>query len=617
MSDLLDGGVHGPVHALAWALLHFLWQGAVLASAFGLAMIAARRRTAHTRYVIGCATLAAMALSPASTLAWLLSPPASSPAPLPWSLSMAAAPAATPADVDVTLLVIVLAWALGAAICTAWLCGGWMQTHRLRCLPHRGLPARCRDVVDRISAAMGVRASVRLVESAAVAVPMTMGWLAPVILLPAALVAGLPAKQLEAIIAHELAHVRRFDYLVNLLQVVIESLLFYHPAVWWVSRRVRLEREYCCDDLAATVCGDRVLYARALTELEALRGASAQARLGIFSNGGSLMKRIVRLLDHQGSRPAAPARLHATLAVGALLASASTALAFLNPCAIFTHAASAQAEGHQNATDAGVTASRAYVKIALLTDSGSAVESSSDEASAYISHADARTAYIAQYLRAQSLEPALAEYQATGHVWNLVQALAPEMEKAAHEFDAMIEARRPAAWLGDATQTGEMPSEALVEVARQFYPLNLFELMPWISPAAYELILPEAEESDPKVIRLEGFSMSEDGKWVAVLRDPSSTQIQIHAESTNGELTSLVARTFALDFSVSRIMVEPLILPDIPLCRPAMTLEMSLVADVDVAIDEEPIVEDDELIVDDEELVVDEEELVVDDEEIQ
>lgn len=425
MSALLDDRLAAFVHALAWSLVHFVWQGAALASLFGLAMVAMRRRSAHLRYLIGCVTLAAMALAPAATLIWLLRESAAaplSPASIPgvsFSLEVAAR---APAGVSPTMLIIVTAWALGAATCLARLLGGWMHARRLRRLPDRGLPARCREAVERISQTMGVRASVRLVESAAVAVPMTMGWLAPVVLLPAAALAGLSAGQLEAILAHELAHIRQRDYLVNLLQALVESALFYHPAVWWVSRHVRMEREYCCDDLAAATCGDRVLYARALTELEALRGVSAGVRLGLSSNGGSLMKRIVRLIDHQDPGKTARAGLRAALAAGALLASASAAFAMMNPQA------------------------------------AKALEQP-----------------------AQTVE-VMFEFQPRE---------APSV--AVRDAQALVDISEQEAIAK--TDEGEMPSDELLTAARLMYPFNLFEYMPWIAPAAHDLIRPADELS--------------------------------------------------------------------------------------------------------------------------
>ena len=116
--------------------------------------------------------------------------------------------------------------------------------------------------------------------------------------MPVGLLAGLPAGQIESILLHELAHIRRHDYLVNLMQIVVESLVFYHPAVWWISGVMRAERENCCDDLVVATQGDAFAYAAALTALEQNRGTVRDAVLA--ATGGSLVKRVRRLLDSTG-----------------------------------------------------------------------------------------------------------------------------------------------------------------------------------------------------------------------------------------------------------------------------------------------------------------------------
>ena len=146
-----------------------------------------------------------------------------------------------------------------------------------------------------------------MLESALVEVPTVVGWLRPVILLPASALTGLSPEQLEAILAHELAHIRRYDYLVNIVQTVVEILGFYHPAIWWVSRRIRIERENCCDDLAVHVCGSSLQYARALACMEEIRHNTGD--LALAATGGSLMARIARLLG----RPAVDDRRFAWL----------------------------------------------------------------------------------------------------------------------------------------------------------------------------------------------------------------------------------------------------------------------------------------------------------------
>jgi uncharacterized protein (TIGR03435 family) len=140
---------------------------------------------------------------------------------------------------------------------------------------------------------------VPLLISALVQVPTVVGWLRPVVLVPVGALGGLPAEYLEALLLHELAHIRRHDYLVNMLQSVAEALLFYHPAVWWVSGHIRAERELCCDDVAVSISGNPITYARALAHLESCRPSHLSAALA--ANGGSLADRIARLLGQ--SRP--------------------------------------------------------------------------------------------------------------------------------------------------------------------------------------------------------------------------------------------------------------------------------------------------------------------------
>src|SRR6185295_12499034 len=133
-----------------------------------------------------------------------------------------------------------------------------------------------------------------------------IGWLRPVILVPAAAIAGLSPEQLEAVLVHELAHILRYDHLVNAAQTLVETLLFYHPCVWWTSARIRHERELCCDDLAVASCGDAVCYARALTRLERMRITTPA--IALAGTGGPLAYRIRRLLG-AGTQGYGPSKL--------------------------------------------------------------------------------------------------------------------------------------------------------------------------------------------------------------------------------------------------------------------------------------------------------------------
>jgi hypothetical protein len=175
---------------------------------------------------------------------------------------------------------------------------------------------------------MRVGRPVRVLESALALAPIVVGWLRPVILLPASAVSGLTPRQLEAVLAHELAHVRRHDYLVNIVQTAIETLLFYHPAVHWVNARIRSQREVCCDELAVDACGDARTYARALAELAELRCTRQPMAVGL--RGAGLLDRIRRILGLAPERRPAASRwlagvltvvVAASLAVGAYVAA--------------------------------------------------------------------------------------------------------------------------------------------------------------------------------------------------------------------------------------------------------------------------------------------------------
>ena len=178
-------------------------------------------------------------------------------------------------------------------------------------------------MATRLSRRLHIARAVTLLESTLVDVPTVIGLLKPVVLLPASALGGLAPQQLEAILAHELAHIRRHDYLVNLLQTLVETVLFYHPAVWWLSRRIRIERENCCDDLAVSLCGDPVAYAHALADLEALRsGPAPDHHIAMAATGGSLLQRVRRLLgapsSHTGRGPAWLAGSVALLLLGGI-----------------------------------------------------------------------------------------------------------------------------------------------------------------------------------------------------------------------------------------------------------------------------------------------------------
>ena len=284
----------GFVQALGWTLLHFLWQGLLIAGATALALAALRNARPEARYAVGCGALLACLAWPATGLYLRLADSASAVDMYAGGLLPAAllAPDSLP-DMSMLLRAIVGVWALCAALLAARMALGmlWIErSARNTGATHGQLQTR----LSRMAQDAGVARPVRLRVLDGIASPLTAGIWRPMVLVPAALVTGMPPHLLDALLAHELAHIRRHDYLFNLLQNVIESLLFFHPAVWWISRGVRLEREHIADDFAARQLGEPRRLALALSELERLQFSTHH--LAVAANGGDLMSRITRLL---------------------------------------------------------------------------------------------------------------------------------------------------------------------------------------------------------------------------------------------------------------------------------------------------------------------------------
>jgi beta-lactamase regulating signal transducer with metallopeptidase domain len=335
---------------IGWAVVHSLWQVSLIALILALVLRALRGRSANLRYAAGCAALAVAVIAPVVT-AFRMEAPArvtliASPAALqgePVTLSKLVVAAVADYGVSAAssaaaggrvwlgmqaealtpfLPAVALCWLAGVAIFSLRLAREWRAMRLLATTGTSAPAARLTAATGRLAGRLGIRRGVTLLESRLVTVPTVVGWFRPVILVPLSALTGLTPGQFEAIMAHELAHIRRHDAGVNMLQALVETLLFYHPAVWWISRQVRVEREHCCDDLAVGLCGDPVAYARALTSLEAMRDDSAFA---LAASGGSLLSRIRRIVRRDIDDGAAAPRIVAALTIG-LVALAALAL---------------------------------------------------------------------------------------------------------------------------------------------------------------------------------------------------------------------------------------------------------------------------------------------------
>lgn len=315
---------------LGHVLLDFLWQGAAIGVGAWLLLVALRDARPQTRYAVACLALSACLFAPLSAL-WrpgAVSVDTEAAAAIAVSVSTAdPAPSAaivrlwsiiTPdrsASIESALPWIVGFWSFGVILMLMRLIAGALWVQRLRARAAVAIDEDLQQRFDALCQRMGIQRTVHLRAIAgdrlASISPIAAGVLAPIVMLPAALLARMPTDLLEALIAHELAHIRRHDYLINLLQTLIEALLFYHPVVWWLSRRIRQERELVADDLAARALGAPRTLALALAELDRLHAQSAAAALPAArfaltlsqaAHGGPLMSRIHSLI--QPKRPA-------------------------------------------------------------------------------------------------------------------------------------------------------------------------------------------------------------------------------------------------------------------------------------------------------------------------
>jgi len=344
--------------ALGWTIVHFLWQGALLAGILWLLLAALRRSGANLRYTVSGIAMLAMLGCTIFTFSVefgkmsLVPEPELEPAiahrisqeliaegaaeevievtssgalmPLAVGESVESAEPSAPDSNDVkaidatpeTPLVtsrlrmampwLVGLWALGVLAFSLRLLRSWILVRSLESGGKEFSGGGWQRCFEELCQQMRISRPVRLLSSSTAAVPMVIGWLKPVILIPTRIVSGFSEDQIEAILAHELAHVRRYDYLVNFLQTLVETLLFFHPAVWWVGAQLRKEREHCCDDMAAEIAGDAVGYAQALAALEGMR-VSAEPSLSMAVDGGSLIGRVRRLVGcEEAQRPVWP-----------------------------------------------------------------------------------------------------------------------------------------------------------------------------------------------------------------------------------------------------------------------------------------------------------------------
>jgi beta-lactamase regulating signal transducer with metallopeptidase domain len=307
--------------AIAWALIHFCWQAAAVAVLYRVLMVAFSRSASSTRYLLSIAALVLMTFGAFATFAWEIYSARPSPAfhnavaeirnaalvaVVPQGATTVAADSGAGSRTSPANLLrwIDCGWVLGVVLLSLRSIGGWWVIQRLRRTAVDQAPSAVRESFERISTALGLRRAVLLRVSSAIAGPITVGAVRAMVLLPVSAITLLGPDELEMVLAHELAHVRRGDFLCNLLQTLAETLFFFHPAVWWIGKRIRYERELCCDDVALKICPNPMTYATALFRLEeqrVRRWRLAMALDGHQSNQ-TLRMRIARILGEPTSQ---------------------------------------------------------------------------------------------------------------------------------------------------------------------------------------------------------------------------------------------------------------------------------------------------------------------------
>ncbi len=306
--------MNGALQSLGWALIHFCWQATAIVAIYLAVDSCLKNMRSQTRYLLALATLSSMIFVFLGTLGYeaLHSPVASS---LPFDHVSLRSVASLPAKTFTNKLELLAngsvvfrstaflpwldgIWMLGVICLSIRSLGGWLWLQRLRRTTMGEVPEAIQASFQKVCGMLGIARLPNLRLSEIVPGPMTIGILRALVLLPASALLALNPEQLEAIFAHELAHVRRADYFWNLLQTQVETLFFFHPAVWWLGKRLREQRELCCDDIAIGTCSNPLVYATALFRLEDQRAAGLGLAMALDGHQSRITfrSRILRIL---------------------------------------------------------------------------------------------------------------------------------------------------------------------------------------------------------------------------------------------------------------------------------------------------------------------------------
>jgi len=300
------------INAIGWTILHSIWQGTAVALGFTVLMFFLRRYSSRTRYLIGVMALLLVLGISLTTFFNVYDPGAGTNSAI--TVSGSATPLLSEGIQSGNLYrqglfsgftnyfnrhlpLIVTLWFLGILVLILKLAGGFLHNQRVKSYHTRTADKSWQDHLHKLCRRLGIKKTVHLLESSLLKGPITIGHFKPLILFPVGILSGLPHDQVEALLAHELAHILRKDYLVNIMQNVIDIFYFFHPGVRWVSAYVRAERENCCDDITVSISGDSINFVRALTSIDGCAGKEINPALAAAGKRATLFGRVKRLLQ--------------------------------------------------------------------------------------------------------------------------------------------------------------------------------------------------------------------------------------------------------------------------------------------------------------------------------
>jgi len=306
------------INALGWTLLHSIWQIMIIGCILVLVRMVLANLSPHIKYRIS--VLAMILIVFFSVVTFFTYYQSQDYFAIPeknagndeqiiplYSAEIIAGKASAVPEQHISIMIkaflqehlgsLVFIWFIGIVLLSVKVGGGYFNAQRIKVRKTRNIPEELNSKITGLCAELGLKKQVNVLQSKAVILPAVIGYLKPAIILPAAMITGMPANQLESIIIHELAHIVRKDHLVNLIQSFVEIIYFYHPLIWWISNTIRLDREQSCDDMVVQLSDNSLDYAKALSELAGYSISTSNSVVGLTGKKNHLLKRIKRITN--------------------------------------------------------------------------------------------------------------------------------------------------------------------------------------------------------------------------------------------------------------------------------------------------------------------------------